>query len=125
MFYNRIITIACLIGGLITLLLSMSFGSVIFSAFASICFLLALMFWKYGYVIFPMLSKATNIVEIRGSYEVPSSRDYIIKKNENGYYASKFLEIKFYESAIEKGGKSENIYARSFRACNKFLKICS
>lgn len=122
MFYNRIITIACLIGGLITLLLSISLGSLIFSAFASICFLLALAFWKYGYVLFPMISKATNLVEVRNSYEIPSSRDYVIKKTASGYYASKFLEVKFYESAIEKGESQKTSMLEAFERAISSLK---
>ena len=36
--------------------------------------------WKYGYILFPMFSKATNLVEVRDGYEVPPTRDFIMKK---------------------------------------------
>ena len=76
--------------------------------------MLILLFWKYGYLIIPVITRYTNIVEIRDSYEVPQTRDFILKKTERGYYASKFLEIKFYESSLDKGSQGTKAMFEAF-----------
>ncbi|MFH0738130.1 MAG: hypothetical protein V1827_05670 [Candidatus Micrarchaeota archaeon] len=123
MFMNRAITIICLLGGVISLILSLLYGNLILPVIAAVCFLLTLVLWKYGYLIVPFFTKATNIVEVRdGGYEVPPSRDYIIKKGEGGYYAAKFLEIRFYESSMDKNSEEKKTMFESFEKAISSLK---
>jgi hypothetical protein len=89
---------------------------------ASIFFCLALTVWKYGYLLIPVITKATNIVEVRSNYEIPSSRDYIIKKTEGGYVSSKFLEIGFYESSLDKDKDGKTAMFESFEKAIGALK---
>ncbi len=65
-------------------------------------------------MLFSIASKSSNYSEKNGEYEISSSRDYIIKKTEKGYYASKFLEIRFYESSLDKGKDGTKIMFDSF-----------
>ena len=122
MFINRAITIASLLGGFIAIVLSFIFGSPIFSLLAAILFTLSLLLWKYGYLIIPVLTQATNVVEIRGNFEIPPSRDHIIKKRPEGYYATKFLEIRFYESSMDKSEEEKKFLFESFEKSVSSLK---
>jgi len=68
------------------------------------------------------LTQATNVIEIRDNYEVPPSRDYIIKKTPAGYYATKFLEIRFYESSMDKSEEGKKLLFESFEKAVSSLK---
>lgn len=114
MINTRIIVFGCIGGALLCILLSLAFGSALFAVCAAFFFFLILLFWKYGYLIIPIITKYTNIVEIREGYEIASTREYIIKKTERGYYASKFLEIRFYESSLDKGAGGTGAMFESF-----------
>lgn len=122
MFINRAITIASLLGGFIAIVLSFIFGSPIFGVLAAILFTLSMLLWKYGYLIIPILTQATNVVEIRGNFEIPPSRDHIIKKRPEGYYATKFLEIRFYESSMDKSEEEKKLLFESFEKSVSSLK---
>ena len=114
MIGNRLIVLVCIGGALLSLLLSIAYGSVLFTIPAVLLFFLTLLLWKYGYLIIPIITKSTNIVEIRDGYEVASTRDYILKKTDKGYYASKFLEIRFYESSLDKDHDGKRFMFESF-----------
>lgn len=122
MLFNRSVTIVCLVGGLVSILLAFLFGSSLFAVFASFFFALTLLIWKYGYLIIPAITKATNIVEIRNDYEIPPTRDLIVKKTDNGYYATKFLEIRFYESSLDKTEGEKRFMFESFEKAIISLK---
>ncbi|MEM4166370.1 MAG: hypothetical protein QW153_03885 [Candidatus Bilamarchaeaceae archaeon] len=122
MYINRTITIAALFGGFISIILCVVFGNALFALIAAVFFALAVALWKYGYLFIPVITKATNIVEIRDSYEIPPSRDYIIKKRPEGYYCTKFLEIRFYESAMDKGENEKRFIFESFEKAVSALK---
>src|SRR5271157_1641678 len=103
MFANRAVTAVSLLGGVLAIIISLVYANPILPIVAAVFFCMTLLIWKYGYLIIPVFTRATNVVEVHGDgYEVPPTRDYIIKKNESGYYASKFLEVKFYESSMDK-----------------------
>lgn len=108
------IVFVCIGGGLLSILLTIAYGNSLFAVPAAFFFLLSLVFWKYGYLIVPVLTRYTNIVEIRDSYEIPPTRDYILKKTDRGYHASKFLEIRFYESSLDKGSEGTKTMFESF-----------
>lgn len=122
MFINRAITIISLIGGVLAIIISLISGNPVLTIIAAAFFTLTLIFWKYGYLIIPLFTKATNIIEVHAGYEVPPTRDYIIKKNEAGYYASKFLEVRFYESSMDKNTEEKKNMFESFEKAVSSLK---
>lgn len=122
MFINRAVTAVSILGGLVCVVLSLVYGNPILPVIGSVFFLLSIALWRYGYIIVPVLTKATNIVEVHGGYEVPPTRDYIIKKNESGYYASKFLEVRFYESSMDKNTEEKKTMFDSFEKAVSSLK---
>lgn len=122
MFASRAITATALVGGIIALAISLVYGNPIVVLFAAFFFALSLALWKYGYLIIPVFTKASNVVEVRGGYEVPPSRDHIIKKTGSGYYATKFLEVRFYESAIDKSADQKTTMFEAFEKAISALK---
>ncbi|MBD3390303.1 hypothetical protein GF415_05140 [Candidatus Micrarchaeota archaeon] len=127
MIANRAVTFAALGGGVLALLFSFVSGQVIFALLASFFFAISILLWKYGYIFIPFLTSAANIVEVRGGYTIPPTRDCITKRVAGGYYASKFLEVKFYESMIdsEDADKANMIEAfeKSLASLKNVLKI--
>ncbi len=122
MILNRAITVVALVGGVLSIILSLIYQNPILTLIAAAFFALSLLLWKVGYLIIPAITRATNIVEVRGAYEVPSTRDHIIKKTDTGYYASKFLEVRFYESSIEKDSGEKRTMFESFEKAISSLK---
>jgi len=122
MFMNRAITIIALLGGIVAIILSLVYSNPLLPVTASVFFFLSLMLWKYGYLMIPFFTKAANIIEVHDGYEIPPTRDYIIKKNENGYFATKFLEIRFYESSMDKNSDEKMNMFESFEKAVSSLK---
>ena len=121
MFLNRAVTLVCLVGGLISVVLAF-LVSPVFALASAVFFALTLFVWKYGYLLIPFFTKGLRIVEVRGEYEIPPSRDYILKRTKNGYYASKFLEIQFYESAMSKNEDEKRTMFEAFEKAISSLK---
>lgn len=86
------------------------------AAFA--CFvggLSAVAIFKYGYFIFPFLTRAGNIVQVmEGNYEIPPAQDVILKHVGGIYYASCFLAVRIYESTTEKSVEETQIFSEYF-----------
>jgi hypothetical protein len=122
MLLNRAVTAASLMGGVVAVIIALVYANPILPLAAAFFFTLTLLLWKYGYLFIPVITKATNIVEVHGGYEVPPTRDYIIKKNEEGYYASKFLEVKFYESSMDKNADEKKTMFESFERAVSSMK---
>ncbi|MFA6530960.1 MAG: hypothetical protein WCT31_04470 [Candidatus Micrarchaeia archaeon] len=122
MFINRAVTITSLAGGALATLLAFLYGNGLLGLIAAALFLLSIVFWRYGYILFPFFTKGARIIEIRGTYEIPPTRDYIIKKGQNGYYASKFMEIRYYESSLDKGDSEKRYMFESFEKAISSLK---
>jgi len=122
MFVSRAITISALIGGVIALAATVVYGNGYLALAAAFLFTLSIALWKYGYILIPMLTRAANVIEVRGGYEVPPGRDHIIKKTPSGYYATKFLEIKFYESSMDKSETEKTTMLESFEKAIAALK---
>jgi hypothetical protein len=122
MIFNRAITVTALAGGVVSIIMSLVYGNPLLPLIAAAFFMTSLALWKYGYLFIPAITKATNIVEIHGGYEVPPSRDYILKKNSNGYFVSKFLEVRFYESSMEKEADEKRTMFESFEKAISSLK---
>lgn len=86
-------------------------------------------FFKYGYLVVPLITQRQKIVMITDTgYETPPSQDVIIKKVGNEYYASAFLAIRIYESATERSQEQNVAYNKYFeRAISNMryaVKIC-
>ncbi|MBN2122440.1 hypothetical protein JW721_05310 [Candidatus Micrarchaeota archaeon] len=127
MITNRMVTFAVLGGGVLSLLFSFVSGQIIFTVISSFFFAISMLLWKYGYILIPFFTSAANVIEVRGGYNIPPTRDCITKRAGGGYYASKFLEIQFYESMIDKddAGKSSMIesFEKSLASLKNVLKI--
>lgn len=121
-FLNRAITMAALVGGVLAIIVSLVYPNPIVPIIAGFFFMSTLFLWKYSYLFVPMLTRATNVVEVRGSHEVPPTRDYIIKKNQNGYYATKFMEVRFYESSMDKSQDEKKTMFEAFEKAISSLK---
>lgn len=122
MIENRMMTLMGLGGGLAALVIAVVMGNPVFAALSSLFFVLSLVVWKYGYLLIPYFTSAANIVEIRGGYEIPPTRDCIVKKAGNGFYATKFLEIKYYESTMDKDSQDRASMLSSFEKALASLK---
>ncbi|RME78998.1 MAG: hypothetical protein D6769_03525 [Methanobacteriota archaeon] len=104
-------------GGLITL-----FGAL----FAGIGAALAMAFYKYGYMLVPWLTQRSKTVLITtDGYEIPPTQDVIVKKSGDGkYYASVFLGLRLYQSAVEMSEEQIRSYNKLFeRAMASFKKV--
>ena len=122
MFINRAVTVASLVGGILAILLSLLYGNPVFPIIASVFFTLTLLLWKYGYLIIPVVTKATNIIEIREGYEIPPARECIVKKTESGYYATRFMEVRFYESSMDKNTDGRQLMFEAFERAISSMK---
>jgi hypothetical protein len=81
------------------------------------------LFWKYGYLLVPLITERTNIIMMSDlGYEVPPSQDVIVKKSGGVYYASAFLGIKIFESATEKSMEENVSYNEYFERAMSNLK---
>lgn len=81
------------------------------------------LFWKYGYLLMPLITQRTNIVlkDTQG-YEVPPSNDVIVKEYNGVYYASIFLAVKIYESSTEKTNEQNIAYNEYFERAISNIK---
>jgi hypothetical protein len=122
MFVSRAITLSALIGGVLALAATIVYGNGWAALVAAFLFTLSLALWRYGYILIPMLTRAANVIEVRGGYEIPPGRDHIIKKTPSGYYAAKFLEIRFYESSMDKSETEKTSMFESFEKAISALK---
>jgi len=92
-------------GGFFCLAISLLFQSPAAAAFSALCFLLTIVFWKYGYLVVPVLIKGANIVEVGRSFEIPKTQDAIIGMERGSFLATVFLSARLYESASERDEK--------------------
>lgn len=86
--------------------------------------LFAILFLKYGYVVMPILTqKMGRSVGLEADYEIPPSQDVVIKKKNGLFYASAFLGIKIYESALEKTQEENIVFSEYFERAISNLKF--
>jgi hypothetical protein len=80
-------------------------------------------FFRYGYVLIPLITQRAKIVQImEGGYEIPPSNDVIFRNMGGVYYASKFLGVRIYESASEKSVDENVVYAEYFERAISSVK---
>lgn len=122
MIINRVITTISFLGGILSFLFALIFGNLFAAIFSALLFTLSLFIWKYGYLLMPHITKTANIVEVRGEYIIPPTRDCVLKKSDQGYHATKFLEIIFYESTVDKNAVEKHSLFESFEKTLGSLK---
>ena len=84
-------------------------------AFAAV---LALVIYKYGYVVIPWFTKnrkmTTPLISTGLSYEIPPTNDVVIGVGENVYYATAYIGVRIVDSPSEKGEEELGSYMRSY-----------
>ncbi|MBI4399871.1 hypothetical protein HY570_03920, partial [Candidatus Micrarchaeota archaeon] len=85
-----------------SILLSILSGNILLAFLSSLFASLSILFWKYGYIIIPIVIERLNVIEFMSEYEIPPSQDVIVKKINNIFYASSFLSAKITDSITEK-----------------------
>ncbi len=81
------------------------------------------LFWKYGYILVPLLTTRSKIVLMdKMGYEIPPSQDVVVKNTNGVFYASAFLGIKIFESATEKTQDQNLVYNQYFERAISNLK---
>jgi len=82
-----------------------------------------ILFWKYGYIMIPLITQRTKTIMLtEGGFEVPPEQDVILKAANGVFYASAFLGLKIYESATEKAMEENIAYNQYFERAISNLK---
>ena len=122
---NRIYTILSLAGGLFCLAASLFFGSAPAAAAGALFFFLSLLFWRYGYALYPYFAKGAAIVESGRNFEIPPSQDVVVGKESGSFLATVFLYAHLYESATEGGAASAgNMSEKAISSSGFPFKVC-
>ena len=88
--------------------------------------IIAVLLYKYGYYIIPAITKFTNVVQVTDTgYEIPPSQDVILLKSGNIYYATAFLGVNIFESAIENTQEQNIIYSEYFERAISTIKYAA
>ncbi len=83
----------------------------------------AIAFYKYGYLLVPLITQRGNIVQLmEGGFEIPPSNDVVLKNVGGIYYASKYLGVRIYESASEKSAEENIVYSEYFERAISSVK---
>ncbi len=122
---NRIYTVLSLAGGLFCLAASLFFGSAPAAAAGALFFFLSLLFWKYGYAIYPYFAKGARIVETGRNFEIPPSQDVVVGKEGGSFLATVFLTAHLYESASEGGAaQAGKMFEKAISSSGFPFKVC-
>ncbi|HSB47535.1 MAG TPA: hypothetical protein VLD37_05965 [Candidatus Bilamarchaeum sp.] len=82
-----------------------------------------IIFWKYGYIVVPLITERTKIVMMSDlGYEIPPSQDVVVKSVNGVYYAAAFLGLKIFESATEKSNEENLAYNQFFERAISNIK---
>lgn len=88
---------------------------VLAAALATVMTLLSYLFFRYGYIIIPWITKKTKYTTpLQLNFEIPPSHDVILGSDGNLFYASAFIGLNIFESAIERGDEELGAYTRAF-----------
>ena len=122
---NRIYTVISLAGGLCCLAASLFFGSAPAAAAGALFFFLSLLFWKYGYAIYPYFASGAKIVEAGRNFEMPPSQDVVVGKEAGSFLATVFLSARLYESASEGGAEGAGkMFEKAISSAGFPFKVC-
>ena len=85
--------------------------------------LLGVLFWKYGYIMVPLITERAKIVMMSDlGYEIPPAQDVVVKSANGIFYASAFLGLKIFESATEKTSEETMSYNQFFERAISNIK---
>ena len=85
--------------------------------------LFGVLFWRYGYIMVPLVTTRSNVVLMTDSgYEIPPTQDVIVKNSNGVYYASAFLGMRIFESSTEKTQEENLIYSQFFERAISNIK---
>jgi hypothetical protein len=85
--------------------------------------LFGVLFWRYGYIMIPLVTTRTNVVMMTDSgYEIPPTQDVIVKNVGGVYYSSAFLSMKIFESSTEKTNEENLVYSQFFERAISNIK---
>jgi len=123
----KTLTYVCIAVGFIGALFSVLAGGGIFALIggllAGLGSLFGVLFWKYGYIMVPLVTERTKTVMLSDlGYEIPPSQDVIVKSANGVYYASAFLGLKIFESATEKSSEENMAYNQFFERAISNIK---
>jgi hypothetical protein len=122
---NRIYTVLSLAGGLFCLAASLFFGSAPAAAAGALFFFLSLLFWKYGYAIYPYFAKGAAVVEVGRNFEIPPSQDVVVGKEGGNFLATVFLCAHLYESATDGAAASAGkMFEKAISSSGFPFKVC-
>ena len=111
------------LGALFALIGGGGFLSLLGGLLAGLGAFLGILFWKYGYIVVPLITERTKIVMMSDlGYEVPPSQDVIVKSANGVFYASAFLGVKIFESATEKTTEENLAYTQFFERAISNIK---
>ena len=80
--------------------------------------------FKYGYLIIPLFTTFSRIVQVTDTgYEIPPAQDVILKNVGGIYYASVFLIVKIYESTSEKNQEENMVFSQAFERAISSVKF--
>ena len=123
---SKMYVYGCLAIGLFGIVMAFVLQSVfalIGGMFAGFGCLFGFLFWKYGYILVPLITQRTNIIMMsEEGYEIPPSQDVIVKAANGVFYASCFMGIKIFESATEKTAEENISYGAFFERAISNLK---
>jgi hypothetical protein len=111
-----------LVGAFFSLLAGGAFA-IVGAIVAALGSLAGALFWKYGYILVPLITQRTNIIMMSDEgYEVPPGQDVIVKSANGVFYASAYLGLKIFESATEKTQEENLTYNGFFERAISNLK---
>lgn len=84
---------------------------------------MSFVFFKYGYLVVPIITKQLRIVEIHDGHEFPPGQEAIVKKIGNTYYASCYLFVRIYESVTDKTIDENQVYTEYFERAISSVKF--
>jgi hypothetical protein len=94
---------------------------------AVLSFLVAASVWRFGFILKPIITRHTHVIEGFGKYEIPPQQDVIVKKEGNNYHATSYLLVKFTQSTTEKTPEQVAVirqsYERALSSLNYVYKI--
>ena len=124
---SKAYTFACIAIGFVGALFALIGGggllSLIGGLLAGAGSLFGVLFWRYGYIMIPLVTERTRIVMMTDTgYEIPPTQDVIVKNNAGVFYASSFLGLKIFESATEKTNEENMAYNQFFERAISNIK---
>jgi len=110
------------LGVVLVLALGQSFA-IVAGLLAGIGCATGVIFWKYGYLVVPLITQRAKIVMMDSEgFEIPPSQDVIVKNFGGVFYASAFLGLKIFESTTEKSADENLNYTQYFERAISNLK---